>query len=584
MYRLFVPLLIISLSACDGGVSETRSQSSGASYYVDASAGNDSNSGTSASSSWKTFSNLSSTNFPTNTTLYLKRGETWYEQLTVPASSFNIDAYGSGALPVINGSVLISGWSNLGSGYYSKAVTLNSGGALGNVTEDGVMMIFAAWDDNYTTSLSGAANGSFTFDYPNSTVYLKVGSDPSTKVYRASIKLYGINVENRSNVSIKNVSITNFSLVGVNFKNCSTCSVTDSTISSGGGAVLQNLGMGSSPDYLYAGNGVEFGNSSTNGTATNLTISKIFDSGLSPQTYASNQTAGPFTFSNNTISECGFAGIEISVLDNSGTTNSSISNVTMSGNTISNSGKGWSGQRYGTEGYGIRVKADAGAGSISGVSLSTTEITNSINSGIKLAGDINVVTITRSKFHSNDSHGIDVETTASSLRLDMSTSLVYANGGYGFRYNSSSASGFNILHNTFYNNTTTNFGVLNHSGIAKIQNNIFTSSTGLNDIYVAGTLSSPTVNNNCYSDHSNMFNYNGGTLYSTVSAFRATGFEANGTGAGTIGLSNPGSGNFTITSGSSSCDNLGDSSLDVTTDYAGNSYANTPASGAYEAQ
>ncbi|MDH5444196.1 MAG: right-handed parallel beta-helix repeat-containing protein [Gammaproteobacteria bacterium] len=586
--KLWIGVIVLSLfSACGSSETTTPTTPSVSAFYIDSQNGSDTNNGAASSTPWKSFTNLASTSFPTNTTIYLKRGSTWYEQLTVPASDFNIDAYGSGVLPAINGSTEISAWNSLGGSYYSKSVTLTSGDALGNVTEDGAMMSFVAWNDNYTTSLSGAANGSFTFDYPNSTIYIKVGSDPALKTYRASTRLFGINVVGKSNISIKNVSISNFSLVGVNFKNCSICSISNSTISNGGGAVLINFGTGSNPDYLYAGNGVEFGNSSTNGTASNLTISKIFDSGLSPQTYSSNQTAGPFTFSDITISECGFAGIEISVLDNNGTTNSSINTVNMSGITITRSGKGWSGKRYGTEGYGIRVKADAGAGTISGVSLTRAGISSSINSGIKLAGESDVISISRSRIYANDSHGIEVaEASATSLRLDLSTSLIYANGGSGLNYNSITAAGFNVLHNTFYGNTTINLAVFNQLGTAKIQNNIFHGSMDMAHIYVADTLSGATVNNNCYQNQSvvDMFAYNG-TAYKTVTAFNiSTGFEANGTGAGGIGLSNPDGGVFSISVGSSSCDGLGDSTVGITTDYAGNGYANPPASGAFEAQ
>jgi hypothetical protein len=103
-------------------------------------------------------------------------------------------------------------------------------------------------------------------------------------------------------------------------------------------------------------------------------------------------------------------------------------------------------------------------------------------------------------------------------------------------------------------------------------------------VYVANTLTGATFNNNCYQDQTNMFGYNS-SAYSTVSTFNgATGFEASGTGSGTIGLANPASGSFTISAGSSSCDGLGDASVGVTTDYAGNTYTNPPASGAYEAQ
>ncbi len=238
----------------------------------------------------------------------------------------------------------------------------------------------------------------------------------------------------------------------------------------------------------------------------------------------------------------------------------------------------------GRMGMGYVLRPIVARGSISGVSLTTSEVTGSVNSGIYLAGESDIITISRSKIHTNDSHGIELsETSATSLQLDVSTSLIYSNGGYGIAYNSTTAAGFNILHNTFYDNTTINFSVSNQVGTANIRNNLFHSSSAMTHIYVAGTLSGVTFDNNCYQDQGNMFGYNGST-YSSVSAFYgATGFEASGTGSGTIGLSNPGSADFTIPVGSS-CDGLGDVNVGVLTDYVENSFTYPPASGAYEAQ
>lgn len=576
--------VILSLLACSSNDTPVRQTASTTNYYIDSLSGNDDNDGTTSSHPWKTFANLATTSFSINSTIYLYRGGTWNEQLTVPASDLNIDAYGTGALPIIDGSIAISGWTNLGGGIYSRTATVATGEGLGNLSEEGVMMTFVAWDDNYPTSFTGASNGSYTFNWATNSLYIKTASDPVTKNYRASLKLFGITAEDESNIAVKNISVTRFSLVGINFKNCANCTVSDSTISKGGGAVLGATQSGS-PDYLYAGNGIEYGNSSTDGSVSHATISEIFDSGLSPQTYASNQTAGPYTFDSVTISDCGFAGVEISVLDNGGATNSSIDTVTMSNITVTNSGKGWSGQRYGTEGYGIRIKADAGAGSISNVSLNTSVITGSINSGIKLAGESNIVTLSRSKFHHNTSHGVEVaETNATSLRLDVSSSLIYNNAGNGISYNSTSAAGFNVLHNTFYNNNSINLAIYNQTGTAVIKNNLFHSSAVMTHVYVSGTLTGATFDFNCYQDQTNMFGY-AGSAYLSVAAFNIahSPFETNGTGSGIIGMTDPDSADFSIPMGSS-CDNLGDATVGVTTDYAGNSFANPPASGAYEAQ
>ena len=77
-------------------------------YYVDATAGSDVNSGLTTALAWQTLAKVSATTLPAGATVYLKRGETWQETLT-PGSSVTIDAYGSGALPTIDGSFVIAG-------------------------------------------------------------------------------------------------------------------------------------------------------------------------------------------------------------------------------------------------------------------------------------------------------------------------------------------------------------------------------------------------------------------------------------------------------------------------------------------
>jgi parallel beta-helix repeat protein len=89
-----------------------------ATYYVDSLNGNDSNSGTSSSSPWRTLAKISSSKFAPGDVILLRKGSQWREQLNFPSSGSEnspivIDAYGQGELPVINGAnlVLADSWS-----------------------------------------------------------------------------------------------------------------------------------------------------------------------------------------------------------------------------------------------------------------------------------------------------------------------------------------------------------------------------------------------------------------------------------------------------------------------------------------
>lgn len=562
---LFVLVPVFCLTACGGG----NTNPSTSAYYVDATGGNDGNAGTS-SAPWQTLAKVAATSFPSGTTVYLKRGSTWNEQLIVPSSAITIDAYGSGALPTLNGSRQVSSWAAGTGGLYSAAVTLGNGEALGNLSENGTMMSFVPWSTDAATTFASAATGSYAYDYANSTLYIKPAGTPAASTYLASTKLYGISATAMSNVIVKNVNITRFSLHGIHFRDCSSCEVHNATIGQGGGASL-------APN-VYAGNGIEFGNSSNNGVVDTVTISDIFDSCITPQTYLSNQTLTAISISNATLSKCGFAGIEISVLSNGGSTGSAINGISVSSTAIADIGRGWAGRRYGTEGNGIRIQADSGAGTINGVMLSTTSITNSAGDGIKLAGETGMTGINRMNIQTSALYGIELAAaSAATPHLKLTSSLIHHNGSYGISYNAPYAAGLELYHNTLADNGTINLAIFNQAGMAKIENNIFYGSSAMTDLYAANALAGMvTVNNNCYNEMTNMFGY-AGTAYSTIAAFRATGLESNGVGNSSIGLN----GDYTPST-SSPCKASGNMMTGVTMDYTGKAYGNPPSSGAYQ--
>ncbi|MEJ3746027.1 hypothetical protein WEI85_22385 [Actinomycetes bacterium KLBMP 9797] len=81
-----------------------------ATYYVDPTAGNDANAGTSTGAAWRTLGKVSGYAFQPGDVVRFKRGGSWSGTLTLARSGaagspITVDAYGSGALPLIGGTV-----------------------------------------------------------------------------------------------------------------------------------------------------------------------------------------------------------------------------------------------------------------------------------------------------------------------------------------------------------------------------------------------------------------------------------------------------------------------------------------------
>lgn len=87
-------------------------------YYVDATSGNDGNTGTTIASPWKTIAKVNRSKFQPGDSILFRRDCTWREQLTIPSSGtagnpITFGAYGTGEKPVISGADLVGvgGWT-----------------------------------------------------------------------------------------------------------------------------------------------------------------------------------------------------------------------------------------------------------------------------------------------------------------------------------------------------------------------------------------------------------------------------------------------------------------------------------------
>jgi hypothetical protein len=102
----------------------TTLSSTGTTYFIDASGGNDANNGLTEQTAWQTLSKVNSYPFAPGENILFKRGERWRGSLKI-SSSGTVDmpivfgAYGDGPLPIIDATKLTAGWAALGNNLYS---------------------------------------------------------------------------------------------------------------------------------------------------------------------------------------------------------------------------------------------------------------------------------------------------------------------------------------------------------------------------------------------------------------------------------------------------------------------------------
>ena len=153
------------------------SSSWAATYYVDATNGNDNNGGLSQSTAWKTIAKVNNSNFlPGDYTLF-KRGEVWRGQLTVPSSGSNgnpitFGAYGSGNKPVIDGSSFVNGWSKYSNTVYVKEnVTPAHSANCGMVRVDDTTILA------YNADKDALSEGEFHYLFADKKLYIRLAGD-----------------------------------------------------------------------------------------------------------------------------------------------------------------------------------------------------------------------------------------------------------------------------------------------------------------------------------------------------------------------------------------------------------------------
>lgn len=177
-------------------------------YYVDSQSGNDSNSGTSPSSAWRSLARVNSATLSPNDSLLLRRGSVWREQLNFPSSGavgapIVIDAYGEGSQPLISGADLVppASWVQASSPQIWQARVS---------TQPNVVLLDGAKGHRKNSSAELAAP--LDWFWNSGALYVFCPQNPSGAYRHPGIEVgtrpIGLNLTGKSYVTVRNIAVS----------------------------------------------------------------------------------------------------------------------------------------------------------------------------------------------------------------------------------------------------------------------------------------------------------------------------------------------------------------------------------------
>jgi parallel beta-helix repeat protein len=179
----------------------TSSASWATTYYVDATAGADTNSGISPTTAWKSIAKVNGSSFQPGDQILFKAGCVWRETFTVPSSGsagnpIIIGQYGSGSKPVITGADVMSNFTPVAAAYAKTGITTQPNNVI--YTKNGVTTRLTL---HHVTS----AVGNMEWDWSGGTLYVNVGEDPVNGIVEASQRDTAIFVNGKSYLLFQNI-------------------------------------------------------------------------------------------------------------------------------------------------------------------------------------------------------------------------------------------------------------------------------------------------------------------------------------------------------------------------------------------
>ena len=205
-----------------------------ATYYIDASLGNDSSSGKSITSPWKTINKVNSSNFQPGDSILFKRGGIWKEYLDFPSSGnasnlIIIGSYGNGELPIITGINVYEGWNN-SSNWTSAENNIWSGDQSYNPQRlwiDGKEVL----RNEQIDSLDGIR---YMWAWENSKIYVYSTENPAVNfnLMETNVLYETVIISNQNYIKLQDIEIQGGYVFALAIRGCSHVTVKDCSIGS----------------------------------------------------------------------------------------------------------------------------------------------------------------------------------------------------------------------------------------------------------------------------------------------------------------------------------------------------------------
>ena len=524
----------------------------GATYYVDATGGNDSNSGVATNQAWRTINKVNQGSFSPGDSILLKRGEVWRDSLVVPSSGsagnvITFKDYGSGALPILNASNLITSWTSGNVANTWKAT----------VTTEPKIVLFNGIRGTNVGSQT-ACDGARKWYWASNILYTYGTADPST-IYtnpgvEAGERTFLILDQGHNYVTFQNLDLRNSNQFGIRIQYCDYVTVDGVNITQTfyNGTSLDN-GGGQHTNYI---------------TFQNMNVSNHGGYGI---LVAGDGNTNNITIKNNIVHDGGWNSLN----DNNLTTNGAI--------------KVWGGANGGVAGQSNNVLIEGNT-----VYNQADQFSDYSGTGIYVDQWGNNAVVRNNKVYGNSAYGILIENTLSAANPPPMVyyNIVYSNKK-GISINRNVKGAF-VYNNVSYGNT---LGGLICEGVGTektMQNNIFqnniSTGNGTNLIAILGGENAGGGSGNVYtynsfgSEASRFIEWGSRTFINDYTQFETSyGATTNSLGSDPL-MTDPLGGNFALRS-SSPAINAG-TNVFLTTDYAGYKVpsGSAPDIGAFEYQ
>jgi len=173
---------------------------SGVTYYVDATSGDDANTGLTSGDPWKSIAKVAAASLNPGDKVLFKRGEVWRSRLRLTCSGsagkhIVFGAYGTGDKPILSGAELLSSWNDEGGNIWNAALNPEC--------------LVVWFDEDMGTKVANkpalAANDDWFWD--TNVLYIYSDSDPGDKVIEGSNEWQCIDQNELSYLRFENLKV-----------------------------------------------------------------------------------------------------------------------------------------------------------------------------------------------------------------------------------------------------------------------------------------------------------------------------------------------------------------------------------------